>query len=139
MRSREPKEYISLTQNTRENYAEVFGKRLREANTCPNDGKRPSEDCAECRHRDYSEAKNATFAKIRIDLPTLTIIASDKTFSTQSGKWRRTIPYGSAGDCYSAHNCPQGRFSINLVDTGFAISKNSSWTLHGNRASQRIW
>ncbi|KAK3786425.1 hypothetical protein RRG08_011741 [Elysia crispata] len=139
MRSREPKEYISLTQSPRENYAEVFGKRLRQPNTCPNDGKRPSADCEECRRRDYSEAKNATFAKIRIDLPTLTIIPSDKTFSSQSGRWRRTIPYGSAGDCYSANNCPQGRFSINLVDTGFAISNNSSWTLHGNRASQRIW
>ncbi|GFN84332.1 A disintegrin and metalloproteinase with thrombospondin motifs 9 [Plakobranchus ocellatus] len=139
MRTRYPKEYISLTSSVNENYSEIFGKRLQRPKTCPYEGERPQYDCDMCRKKDYRQAKNATYAKIRVNLSTLTVITTDKFFSTQSHGRRKSIHYASAGDCYSGIDCPQGRFSINLVGTGFAVSGNSTWKNKGKNVTQRIW
>ncbi|XP_012936105.1 A disintegrin and metalloproteinase with thrombospondin motifs 9 [Aplysia californica] len=137
MRSKRPKEYISLTQGPGENFSETFDKRLRRPGTCPNGGARPPQECSACRRKSYEQAGIATFSKVRIDLETLTIDTSDGEFSDiRRGKF---VQFGTGGDCYSSSNCPQGRFSISLVDTGFIVSVNTTWSLHGNRASQRIW
>ncbi|KAH9492125.1 A disintegrin and metalloproteinase with thrombospondin motifs 9 [Bulinus truncatus] len=137
MRKKHPKEYITLIHGPSENYAEMFDKKLKVPSTCPYDGKRPEEYCTKCRKKIFDHAGNSTFSKIRINLASLTIITTDTEFTkTHFGN---PVPYASGGDCYSSSNCPQGRFSINLVDTGFVVSINTTWTLQGNRASQRIW
>ncbi|CAL1547735.1 unnamed protein product, partial [Lymnaea stagnalis] len=83
------------------------------------------------------QAGNSSFSKIRININTLTVIISDSEFSNvESGSF---VPYATGGDCYSSSNCPQGHFRINLLDTGFIVSVNTTWNLQGNRASQRIW
>ena len=41
-----PKEYLTLHTGERENYSEIYGKRLMEPNSCPNNGTR-DENC-EC-------------------------------------------------------------------------------------------
>ena len=64
------------------------------------------------------------------------VSVNDGTFSTSvNGKH---IPYGSAGDCYSESECPQGRFNINLSGTGLLVSPNTTWLSQGNNATQRI-
>ncbi|BFZ08740.1 hypothetical protein BsWGS_11778 [Bradybaena similaris] len=137
MRKREPREYITLPQGPGENFSETFDKKLKKSSTCPNNGQRPDDQCKECQKQTHEEAGNSTFSKIRIDLNTLIVSVSDDVFSnTHAGKF---VPYATSGDCYSSSNCPQGRFSINLVDTGFIVSNKTTWNLHGNRASQRIW
>ncbi|XP_041349612.1 A disintegrin and metalloproteinase with thrombospondin motifs 9-like [Gigantopelta aegis] len=134
MRKQTPLEYLTLSRS--ENYAEVFDKRLKRPRICPYNGTRPGW-CNKCRKKTYRQAGNTTYSKIRVDLNTLRIIFNDGTFSTvHTGKF---IPYGTAGDCYSSDACPQGRFSINLAGTGFIVSVNTTWTLAGNKASQRIW
>lgn len=35
--------------------------------------------------------------------------------------------YGTAGDCYSLNNCPQGIFSIYLENTDFQVSPKTKW------------
>lgn len=61
---------------------------------------------------------------------------TDLTFSSSvNGKH---IPYGSAGDCYSSAECPQGRFNINLSGTGLVVTQNTTWLSQGTQASQRI-
>ena len=47
------------------------------------------------------------------------------------------MPYGEAGDCYSTANCPQGRFSINLIGTGLRVSPYTGWVGQGNQPS--LW
>ncbi|CAL1547733.1 unnamed protein product [Lymnaea stagnalis] len=47
MRKKEPKEYISLPQGPSENFAEMFDKQLKDPTSCPNEGKRPEENCSE--------------------------------------------------------------------------------------------
>lgn len=60
------------------------------------------------------------------------------TFSTQV-KGKKTVPYGTAGDCYSERvNCPQGRFSIDLTGTSFRVSHRTLWKSYGNQASAQI-
>lgn len=67
----------------------------------------------------------------------LFFIVTDFQFARTSG--RNYIGYGSAGDCYSAKNCPQGRFSINLRNTGFRVSSQTQWkTMGGPYAFQNV-
>ena len=63
------------------------------------------------------------------------ILAHDFTFSTQ--RRGQIVPYGEAGDCYSTANCPQGRFSINLIGTGLRVSPYTGWVGQGNQPS--LW
>ena len=63
------------------------------------------------------------------------ISAHDFTFSTQ--RRGQIVPYGEAGDCYSTVNCPQGRFSINLIGTGLRVSPYTGWVGQGNQPS--LW
>ncbi|KAK6176237.1 hypothetical protein SNE40_014557 [Patella caerulea] len=136
MRKPTPTEYLSLQESTDGNFAEVYDMRLRRPGKCPYNGTRV-EGCDKCRKKPYRQAGFTKYNKIRIDLNTLKILTQDSTFSvSESSKF---IPYGSAGDCYSSHDCPQGKFNINLVDTGFIVSVNTTWILHGSKASQRIW
>lgn len=65
--------------------------------------------------------------------------AQDSTFSRQvKGHQDQRMPYGQAGDCYSKAECPQGRFSINLVGTNFVVSTLTRWEGKGSKPSKKI-
>ncbi|KAE8612598.1 hypothetical protein XENTR_v10012910 [Xenopus tropicalis] len=133
MQSESPKEYITLLSGEAENYSEVYGYRLQNPTECPYNGSR-REDC-QCK-KDYTAAGFSTFSKVRLDVVTLQIITTDLHFArTQDG---RPVPFATAGDCYSAAKCPQGRFSINLLGTGLSISETAKWMSQGNYAVTEI-
>ncbi|KAM7423138.1 hypothetical protein PAMA_010928 [Pampus argenteus] len=129
MQTETPQEYITLTTGEGENFSEIFGFRLNDPTQCPANSSR-REDC-DCR-RDYTAAGITTFSKVRLDLNKMNIITTDWQFAfTREGK---RIPFATAGDCYSAAHCPQGRFSINLSGTGFKVAEDTSWITQGNYA-----
>ena len=66
------------------------------------------------------------------------MIETGQDFSfARSIRGHHMVGYGEAGDCYSTANCPQGRFSINLLGTALRVSPHTSWAGHGNRPS--LW
>nr|XP_006004481.1 PREDICTED: A disintegrin and metalloproteinase with thrombospondin motifs 9 [Latimeria chalumnae] len=133
MQTNSPKEYVTILNSDRENFSEVFGYRLHNPTECPYNGSR-REDCP-CR-KDYTAAGLSTFSKVRLDLSTMQIITTDLQFShTHEG---RPVPFATAGDCYSAARCPQGRFSINLFGTGLSLAEATRWVSQGNYAVAEI-
>ncbi|XP_045145747.1 A disintegrin and metalloproteinase with thrombospondin motifs 9 isoform X1 [Echinops telfairi] len=133
MHSDHPKEYVTLVHGDSENFSEVYGHRLHDPTECPYNGSR-RDDCP-CR-KDYTAAGFSTFQKIRIDLTTMQIITTDLQFAkTREG---HPVPFATAGDCYSAVRCPQGRFSINLYGTGLTVSDSARWISQGNYAVSDI-
>uniref|UniRef100_A0A8C6YVF9 ADAM metallopeptidase with thrombospondin type 1 motif 9 n=1 Tax=Nothoprocta perdicaria TaxID=30464 RepID=A0A8C6YVF9_NOTPE len=133
MQTDSPKEYVTLVHGDAENFSEVYGYRLHNPTECPYNGSR-REDC-QCR-KDYTAAGFSTFSKVRLDLNTMQIITTDLQFArTHDG---RPVPYATAGDCYSAAKCPQGRFSINLYGTGLSLTGMAKWLSQGNYAVSEI-
>ncbi|KAJ8361216.1 hypothetical protein SKAU_G00177410 [Synaphobranchus kaupii] len=129
MQSDGPREYVTLRTGDADNFSEVFGFRLNSPTECPYNGSRP-QDC-HCR-KDYTAAGLSTFRRVRLDLGTMQIITTDWEFAfTREGQ---RVPFATAGDCYSAARCPQGRFSINLSGTGFQVAEDTKWISHGNYA-----
>ncbi|XP_076845270.1 A disintegrin and metalloproteinase with thrombospondin motifs 9 [Brachyhypopomus gauderio] len=129
MNTDSPVEYITLPTGEQENFSEVFGLRLMDPMQCPFNLSR-REDC-ECR-RDYTAAGLSTFARVRLDLSHMSIITTDWKYAfTHVG---HKVPFATAGDCYSAARCPQGRFSFNLAGTGFQVAENTNWVSQGNYA-----
>ncbi|KAK9406034.1 A disintegrin and metalloproteinase with thrombospondin motifs 9 [Crotalus adamanteus] len=77
-----------------------------------------------------------SYSKVRLDLNAMQIITTDLQFAqTLDG---RPVPFATAGDCYSAAKCPQGRFSINLSGTGLSVMQASRWLSQGNYAVSEI-
>ena len=66
-----PKEFITLKSDPRENYSEIFGKRLRNGRSCPNNGRRQQE-CPDC--IEYRASGVTFFKKVRIDIKRMTLI-----------------------------------------------------------------
>uniref|UniRef100_A0AAQ5Y9S1 ADAM metallopeptidase with thrombospondin type 1 motif, 9 n=1 Tax=Amphiprion ocellaris TaxID=80972 RepID=A0AAQ5Y9S1_AMPOC len=133
MQTETPQEYITLTTGEGENFSEIFGFRLNDPTQCPANGSR-RDDC-DCR-RDYTAAGITTFSKVRLDLRKMNIITTDWNFAvTREGK---SVPFATAGDCYSAARCPQGRFRLNLSGTGFKVAEDTSWVSQGNYAVANI-
>ncbi|KAF4093598.1 hypothetical protein AMELA_G00003770 [Ameiurus melas] len=129
MHTESPKEYISLTTGEGENFSEVFAYRLMDPTQCPSNLIH-REEC-QCR-RDYTAAGLSTFTRVRLDLSKMTIITTDWKYSyTREG---HKVPFATAGDCYSAARCPQGRFRLNLSGTGFQVAENTQWISQGNYA-----
>ncbi|XP_053973328.1 A disintegrin and metalloproteinase with thrombospondin motifs 9-like isoform X2 [Hylaeus volcanicus] len=124
MATSEPKEYLTLVAGPRENYAEIYDKRLIDSRTCPYNGQRNNScDCA----TDVGTISGKTmFKRVRLDPVKLYITENDYTFSWTEGANR--VKYGMAGDCYSRVYCPQGRFSINLSGTRLKLSSDVTWT-----------
>ncbi|KAM6437992.1 A disintegrin and metalloproteinase with thrombospondin motifs 20 [Liasis olivaceus] len=133
MQLENPKEYLTLAKGEADNFSEVYGYRLHNPYDCPFNGSR-HQDCA-CRN-DYPAAGYTIFRKIRIDLNSLEIKTTEFQFAhTIYGK---PVPFATAGDCYSAAQCPQGQFGINLADTGLRLSTNTTWIAQGNYATVQI-
>ncbi|XP_036992016.2 A disintegrin and metalloproteinase with thrombospondin motifs 9 isoform X1 [Artibeus jamaicensis] len=133
MQSDHPKEYLTLVRGDTENFSEVYGYRLHNPTECPYNGSR-RDDC-QCR-KDYTAAGFSSFQKIRIDLITMQIITTDLQFARTSEG--HPVPFATAGDCYSASKCPQGRFSINLYGTGLSLTESARWISQGNYAVSDI-
>lgn len=133
MHSDYPKEYVTLAHGDSENFSEVYGHRLHNPTECPYNGSR-RDDC-HCR-KDYTAAGFSSFQKIRIDLTSMQIITTDLEFARTSEG--HPVPFATAGDCYSAAKCPQGRFSINLYGTGLSLTESARWTSQGNYAVSDI-
>uniref|UniRef100_A0A3B1KBD0 ADAM metallopeptidase with thrombospondin type 1 motif 20 n=1 Tax=Astyanax mexicanus TaxID=7994 RepID=A0A3B1KBD0_ASTMX len=130
MQTNFPKEYVTLRSGQTDNYSEVFGYRLNNPFECPYNGSR-RQDCA-CRN-DYPAVGYTLFHRVRLDLSTMRIITTDVQFSqTLLG---HSVPFATAGDCYSAARCPQGQFSINLTGTGLKVAESTKWVSHGNYVS----
>ncbi|XP_060742765.1 A disintegrin and metalloproteinase with thrombospondin motifs 20-like [Tachysurus vachellii] len=133
MQTNFPKEYVTLRSGHTDNYSEVYGYRLNNPFECPHNGSR-RQDCA-CRN-DYPAVGYTLFHRVRLDLSTMRIITTDVHFSkTLLG---HPVPFGSAGDCYSAARCPQGQFSINLTGTGLKVAELTKWVPQGNYVSIKV-
>uniref|UniRef100_A0A9J2P3P8 Peptidase M12B domain-containing protein n=1 Tax=Ascaris lumbricoides TaxID=6252 RepID=A0A9J2P3P8_ASCLU len=127
-----PRTYINVNSET--NFAEVYGKRLLYPFTCPHNGRR--NDSCLCTDDGSAMAGLSKFSKVRVDLHNMKINIGDHTFAkTEFGI---DVPYGTAGDCYSAVDCPQGRFEIDLRGTGLRVVDDLRWIDQGHRTSSRI-
>ncbi|KAG8040963.1 hypothetical protein G9C98_001951 [Cotesia typhae] len=134
MGTSEPKEYLTLPAGDRENYAEIYDKRLNDPNTCPFGGQR--NDSCDCFDNRGTVSGRTMFKRVRIDVARLIIVANDYTFSWTKGAKR--VEYGKAGDCYSRQDCPQGRFSINLTGTALKLAREVTWKPEKSRANLAI-
>lgn len=134
MNTSSPREYVTLISGEGDNYSEIYDKRLVDPETCPHNGTR-QENC-NCVNDDRAGAGLSTFFRIGINASSLQVMTHDFTFSqTHHGQ---QVPYGESGDCYSMRHCPQGRFSINLMGTGFVVSPKTRWVKQGNRPDSKI-
>ncbi|XP_043251540.1 A disintegrin and metalloproteinase with thrombospondin motifs gon-1-like [Colletes gigas] len=124
MSTSDPKEYLTLPAGSRENYAEIYDKRLIKYQTCPYNGQR--NDSCKCVTDAGTISGKTMFRRVRFDPIKLYILEDDYTFSWTKGAKR--VKYGVAGDCYSRAYCPQGRFSINLSGTQLKLSSDVTWT-----------
>lgn len=158
-----PKEYVAVNEDT--NYSEIYDKRLIRPETCPRNGSRLSS--CECVNDKNRRVGFTRWRKVRVNVTNLRVdgtcpntgffkilksinftifiqilpllynsLVDDFTFaySTQD-----LIGYATAGDCYSSSmSCPQGRFSIDFRNTGFAVNALTSWTTTGHRATMRV-
>ncbi|EDO44376.1 predicted protein, partial [Nematostella vectensis] len=135
MTTDDPKEYISLKTGSKDNFAEVYTKKLLDPNQCPSNGKHV-DSCA-CYSQDYIDSGSSYFTKLRIDIVKMKIIPDDFQFASTRGL--KPPPYATAGDCYSRKRCPQGRFSINLEGTGIELSPDVRWRSTGRSFTQLIY
>ncbi|CAI4221397.1 unnamed protein product [Auanema sp. JU1783] len=127
-----PGTYINIHPDS--NFAEVYGKRLIYPHTCPYNGDR--NDSCQCSEYGDAHAGFTRFSKIRVDLLNRKIKINDFTFAkTINGSH---VEYATAGDCYSMKDCPQGRFSVDLVGTGLRIVDDLQWEDKGHRTTSRI-
>uniref|UniRef100_A0A671MNY0 A disintegrin and metalloproteinase with thrombospondin motifs 20-like n=1 Tax=Sinocyclocheilus anshuiensis TaxID=1608454 RepID=A0A671MNY0_9TELE len=133
MQSGFPKEYVTLPSGQTDNYSEVYRYRLQNPFECPYNGSR-RQDCA-CRN-DYTAAGYTVFHRVRLDLSSMCIIPTDLKFSQTL--FGRSVPFASAGDCYSAAKCPQGQFSINLSGTGLKVAESTKWVSQGNYVTVKV-
>ncbi|XP_064483510.1 A disintegrin and metalloproteinase with thrombospondin motifs 9-like isoform X2 [Ornithodoros turicata] len=132
MNTTSPQEYISLSSGESSNYSEVYGKRLANPDTCPYGGARV--DYCDC--LDDYPAGLTTFSKVALNMSSLQVDLQDLTYSrTLHG---RPVGFAEAGDCYSRTQCPQGRFSVSLAGTGFAVDAQTKWITQGAHATIAI-
>ncbi|EJW75208.1 thrombospondin type 1 domain-containing protein, partial [Wuchereria bancrofti] len=127
-----PKTYINLNSET--NFAEIYGKRLLYPFTCPHNGQR--NDTCMCTDDGSASAGFSSFSKVRVDLHNMKINIHDHTFATTSHGVE--VAFATAGDCYSAVDCPQGQFGIDLRGTGLRVMDDLRWVDQGHRTSSRI-
>ena len=71
MQRTNPKEFITLKADREENYSEIYDKRLRKWNVCPNAGNRQN-TCKNC--IDYTASGITYFKKIRLDIRRMVIV-----------------------------------------------------------------
>ncbi|CAL1267123.1 unnamed protein product [Larinioides sclopetarius] len=134
MNTSHPQEYVTLIRGDQDNYSEVYNKRLTNPDTCPYGGSRY--DACNCVTDESIGPGLTTFQRISINITSLQVFTQDWTFAQTHGL--HPIPFGESGDCYSKTSCPQGRFSLSLLGTGFVVSPLTKWVARGNNPSSRI-
>lgn len=103
-----PKEYITLSAGSEENYAFIYPQRQKRF---------PLSARYQCNgvpgSLNYSNAGMTKFDKVRLDVNKMRIIRDDFTFSV-SDPFGKQIPFGTAGDCFSMHYgpCRRGHFKV---------------------------
>ncbi|KAF8791133.1 A disintegrin and metalloproteinase with like protein [Argiope bruennichi] len=107
---------------------------LTNPDTCPYSGSRY--DACSCVTDESIGPGLTTFQRISINITSLVVNTQDWTFAQTHGL--QPIPFGESGDCYSKNSCPQGRFSLSLLGTGFIVSPLTKWVANGNNPSSRI-
>ncbi|KAI1733039.1 GON domain-containing protein [Ditylenchus destructor] len=126
--------YTYFTENLPQCISTYEFCRLSYPYSCPYEGRR-NDSCA-CTNDGHASNGLSRFRKLRIDLHNMKINPNDFTFAhTEYGN---PVPFGSAGDCYSMSECPQGRFSIDLRLTGLRVVDDLQWVDQGYRTSSRI-
>ena len=65
-----PREFLTLPTGEQENYSEMFGMRLKAADTCPNNGSRENCPCVE---DDSPRVGMTAWQKININVTSLTV------------------------------------------------------------------
>ncbi|KAG8224369.1 hypothetical protein J437_LFUL005250, partial [Ladona fulva] len=133
-RTNSPKEYLTLPAGERENYSEFYDRRLLNPNTCPDGGLR-RDDC-DCTIDSNGKGGVTVFSRLIFTETVILLLASDMTFARQLQGSK--VAYGRGGDCYSALDCPQGRFSINLIGTRLKVHEDVKWEGSGPGASVHI-
>lgn len=119
MQDSNPREYITLPYD---NYAEIFSESLRHPSRCLSRGQRSDYCESDMRQGPYGFTH---FKKIHINVTTLVVDSTDLTFATTvKGS---PVNYGEAGDCQTRGLCPEGKFTINLLNTGFRVSPSTTW------------
>lgn len=71
-----PQEFISLPNEGRENYAEIYDKRLVNTDSCPYEGSR--KDNCDCVPVDPDRSGLTIFSKVRLNITSLQIIGNNK-------------------------------------------------------------
>lgn len=141
MHGEQPREYITLRRGKRgriRNYSEISPIRFSDPSHCPSPEKYSTlkSTCSECLQQGTPFSGMTLFHKLHLNITTMTLIATDFTFTSQNHGVR--IPYGESGDCFSQGNCPQGRFSIFLKGTGLQVSGATVWKGAGNNVTVYI-
>lgn len=125
--SDEPKEYLNLPAGSDRNYAILYDRRLP---TSPITARFQC-DGAESRNL-YRGHGKTYFSKIRLNVDDLTVISDDYEFA-DSNPGGSTVPFGTAGDCFSMNpgECRKGSFLIDLTDTGLKVDDKVRWKNQG--------
>ncbi|KAK7495683.1 hypothetical protein BaRGS_00013130, partial [Batillaria attramentaria] len=118
-----PKEYITLVSGRSKNYAVVYDKI-------------GSKDSCEQEYPEtiYSQHGRTEFYRVRVNVPQLSVVLDDFTFSVGYGA--ENTSFGFAGDMYAYQSTckPLGQMSIDLQGTPFIISPDVKWVWSGNFA-----
>lgn len=130
-----PKEFITLSSGPNSNFAEYYHRILKNPNQCPYNGAR-SDNCPHCHSERFSRSGGTYFSKVRFDISRMALIGNDFSFTVRRGQ--NSQMFGSAGDCYSKMQCPQGRFSIDLTNTGLSLASEVTWKSYGHNLSKVI-
>lgn len=154
MNTPDPKEYITLAQGS-DNHARIYHLKLRQSKRNQCGGIDPGSE-------PYNEGGFTRFYKVRFDIASSKIVPTDFRFASSSNE--NSVPYGTAGDCYSSNNgnCRKGSlhkycghiyhltytwcfnsyslgsFSIDLRGTGLKLRSPAIWTLVARPAGIRI-
>ena len=102
--------------------------------TCPYGGGR-NDSCA-CVTESDGTTGRTHFDRIRVDLHNMRVNVLDTTFTQQA--YGMAVIYASAGDCYSAVDCAQGAFSVDLAGTGVRVADTVQWQTNGHRSHMHI-
>lgn len=82
---------------------------------------------------DFNKSGLTIFRKIRLDITSdgITIDRADAAYATHTGINKSPLPYGSAGDCHSAHSCEEARKGDFKIDLSGEHGAEINWLKTG--------
>lgn len=121
MTSNTPQEFITLESGKENNFAIVYAWQLQN-----------QDDCSGAVVSKLFGSRGTTyFSKVRLELTTMKILRNVFTFAQTQGV--KDVPYGKAGDCYSANsgNCRKGQFKVDMSGTRLRVRNDVNWKFSG--------